>query len=197
MRVHPVVGASVLVALVGCGEPAVSVPDTPPFSELWSDLDFGTAAAKIATRPGIAVNDDGQYVEYVLSKDWLYLFEPYRDTLPPNPTDRLVAVQVAEPLGDTLALWPRWHAARRSLGTELGQDPVCVVTGGPLFRVTRAEFAGSPAISVGAEIDFEEDGQAYEARLIVAAAEITDPSDLDRGFPRERIDCEAPPGGVL
>lgn len=190
MHVHRLTLAALVLVSIGCGEPAVSVPDIPPFSQLEGDLLFGTPARAIADRPGIAVNDEGQYVEYIYSKDWLYLFEPHVENVVPKPTDRLVAVQAREAVGDTLALWSRWHSARRQLSNSLGRDPICVGLGGPLYRATRAEFGGRPALSIGAVIEFEDDGQSYDASLIIGASEDTSVPDIERGFARERVDCE-------
>lgn len=183
-----------LFLATGCERSQAPLPAVGPFADAAGTVAFGAPARTVARIPGVELNDDGQYVALRPSADWLYLFDTRIDAAPPHPDDRLVQIQVREEIRDTLELWHRWSEAVRRAEEVLGSPPRCIRLGGAQHRVTRAEFPGSPAMSVGAWIDVAEDGLAHEAYLILAARERYPVDEFETGFAHRRIDCDAAGG---
>jgi len=190
------VAALLVLGLLACDQSSVPFPAVGPFADLPSSVSFGMPARDVARLPGVELNDEGQYVALRSSTQWLYLFDSVSDLGPPHPNDRLIQIQVREEFRDSTALWSRWSTAVREASNSLGAVPECVRLGGPQFEVTRAEFVGSPAVSVGAQIDVSDDGLDHETFLIVAAKERYAPAEFESGFGHQRVDCSSVAGGV-
>ena len=193
---HGRVVVIMVLGLLACDHSSVPFPAVGPFAAVPASVSFGMPARNVARLPGVELNDEGQYVAPQASLDWIYLFDSDSDVGPPHPNDRLVQIQVREEFADSTDLWNRWRDAVHEASTWLAAPPECVRLGGPQFEVTRAEFVGSPAVSVGAQIDVADDGLEYEAFLIVAARERYAPEDFESGFGHRRIDCSSVAGGV-
>ncbi len=185
-----------VLALLACDQSSVPFPAVGPFATAPVSVSFGMPARDVARLPGVELNDEGQYVAPRTSADWLYLFDSDSDAVPPHPNARLVQIQVREEFSDSTVLWSRWRDAVEEASTALGASPECVRLGGPQYEVTRAEFVGSPAVSIGAQIDVSDDGLEYEAFLIVAAQERYAPGDFETGFGHRRVECGSAGGGA-
>ena len=163
----PKLGLLAVVALYGCGQEVVPVPDVEPFSSLLPEIRLGVLAADLRElRPNFEISGDGTYRESFDRYDVVYHFWPKEPDRPPPLTARLMALESREDMFDSLRLWPEWRRVFETLGHTRGSQPDCVVLGDSRATISRALFSGEVRVSVGAEIWRMPDGQQHEAFLV-------------------------------
>jgi len=149
--------------LLGCEPDPPPIPEVEPFSGFSEMVRFGDLASQIQESRDVAINDEGEMLEYFTFGDLVYEFDLHADSTPPPLQARLLGLQLRKEYWDTLGLWTDWRTRAAMYETYTQAEPVCSRITSGLLTTTRADYSGTPRLSVGVQIFMGQDGQSFES----------------------------------